>query len=192
MQLLLRARFCREFARISIDGIVRQWYRRNNFQAHIALCEDCTNAAFAFLASPFPQLLAHMQFALVQLLFRGSFCREFTRISFADTIRRWCRRNNFQARIALCVDCTNAGFAILASRFPQILAHMQFALVQLLFRGSFCREFTRISFADTIWQWCRRNNFQARIALCALIAQTQGLRFWPPDSHSFLLICSLH
>ena len=26
----------------------------------------------------------------------------------------------------------------------------------------------------------------------ALIAQTEGLGFWPPHSHSFLLICSLH
>ena len=30
------------------------------------------------------------------------------------------------------------------------------------------------------------------VPLCALIAKTEGLRFWPPDSHSFLLICSLH
>ena len=30
------------------------------------------------------------------------------------------------------------------------------------------------------------------VPLCALIAQTEGLRFWPPHSHSFLLICSLH
>ena len=28
------------------------------------------------------------------------------------------------------------------------------------------------------------------VPLCALIAQTEGLRFWPPHSHSFLLICS--
>ena len=54
------------------------------------------------MASPFPQLLAHMQFALVQLLFRGRFCREFTRISIADTMRRWCRGSNLQARAALC------------------------------------------------------------------------------------------
>ena len=38
--------------------------------------------------------------------------------------RRWCRRNNLQARAALCVDCTNGGFAFLASPFPQLLAHM--------------------------------------------------------------------
>ena len=30
------------------------------------------------------------------------------------------------------------------------------------------------------------------VQLYALIAQTEGLRFWPPHSHSFLLICSLH
>ena len=30
------------------------------------------------------------------------------------------------------------------------------------------------------------------VQLCALIAQTQRLRFWPLHSHSFLLICSLH
>ena len=30
------------------------------------------------------------------------------------------------------------------------------------------------------------------VPLCALIAQTEGLRFWLPHSLSFLLICSLH
>ena len=30
------------------------------------------------------------------------------------------------------------------------------------------------------------------VPLCALIAQTEGFRFWPPHSHSFMLICSLH
>ena len=29
------------------------------------------------------------------------------------------------------------------------------------------------------------------VPLCALNAQAEGLRFWPPHSHSFLLICSL-
>ena len=30
------------------------------------------------------------------------------------------------------------------------------------------------------------------VPLCALIAQTEGLRFRAPHSRSFLLICSLH
>ena len=55
--------------------------------ARTALCVDCTNGGIAFLATPFPQLLAHMQFALVQLFFRARVCREFTRISIADTMR---------------------------------------------------------------------------------------------------------
>ena len=93
-------------------------------QARTALFVDCTNGGFAFLASPFQQLLARMLFALVQLLFRGRVCREFTRISTADPILRWCRRNNLQARTALFVDCTTGGFAFLASPFPQLLAHM--------------------------------------------------------------------
>ena len=50
-------------------------------------------------------------------------------------MRRWCRRNNLQARTALSVDCTNGGFAFSSSPFPQLLANMNFALVQLLFRG---------------------------------------------------------
>ena len=29
-----------------------------------------------------------------------------------------------EARVALCVDCTNGGFALLASPFPQLLADM--------------------------------------------------------------------
>ena len=118
------------------------------------------------LATPFPQLLAHMQFALVQLLFRARVCRESTRISIADTMRRWCRRSNLLSRTALCVDCTNGGIAFLATPFPQLLAHMQFALVQLLFRARVCRESTRISIADTMRRWCRRNNLLDRTALC--------------------------
>ena len=77
----------------------------------IALCVDCTNGGFAFLCSPSPQLLAYVEFALVQLLFLGRVCWEFARITIADTIRRWWRRNDLQARTALCVDCTNGGFA---------------------------------------------------------------------------------
>ena len=30
------------------------------------------------------------------------------------------------------------------------------------------------------------------VPLCALIAQTEGLRFWPTHSHSLMFICSLH
>ena len=75
-----------------------------SLQRRTALCVDCTNAALAVLSSPFPQLLAHMQFALVQLLFRGGICREFSRISTADSMRRWSRRISLQSRTALCVD----------------------------------------------------------------------------------------
>ena len=135
-------------------------------QARTTLCVDCTNVGFAFLSSPFPQILAHMYFALVQLLFRGRVCREFTRISIADSMRRWCRGKHLQARTTLCVDCTNVGFAFLSSPFPQILAHMYFALVQLLFRGRVCREFTRISIADSMRRWCRGKHLQARTTLC--------------------------
>ena len=102
-------------------------------QARTALCADCTNGGFAFLCSPFPQLLAHMYFALVQLLFWRKVCREFARISIADIARRWWRRSDLQARTALCADCTNGVLAFLGSPFPQLLAHMYFALVQLLF-----------------------------------------------------------
>ena len=93
-------------------------------QARTALCVDCTNGGFAFLGSPFPQLLTHMLLALVQLLFWGKVCREFARIFIADTIRRWWRRNDLQARTALYVDCTNGGFAFLGYSFSQLLAHM--------------------------------------------------------------------
>ena len=166
VQLLFRGGICREFTRISTADSMRRWYRRISLQGRTALCVDCTNAAFAVLASPFPQLLAHMQFALVQLLFRGGICREFMRISTADSMRRWCRRISLQGRKALCVDCTNAAFAFLASPFPQLLAHMKFALVQLLFRGGICREFTRISTADSMRRWSRRISLQGRTALC--------------------------
>ena len=166
VQLLFRAMVCMECMRISIADNLKRWCRRNNLQARSALCVDYSNRGFAFLASPFPQLHAHMQFALVQLMLRARICRDFTRISIVDSERRWCRRNNLQARTELCVDCTNGGFAFLASPFPQLHAYMYFALVQLLFRARVCREFTRIFIADTMRRWCRRNNLQARTALC--------------------------
>ena len=124
VQLLFRCRFCREFARISITGIVRRWWWRTHLQARTALCVDCRSGGFAFLASSYPQLPAHVQFALVQLLFRCRFCREFARISITGNVRRWWWRTNLQARTALCVDCTSRGFAFLASSFPQLPAHM--------------------------------------------------------------------
>ena len=136
-------------------------------RARTALCADCTNGWFAFLTSPFQQLPSHMQFALVQQLFRGRVCLEFARISIVDIIRRWCRRNNLRARTGLCADCTNGGFAFLVSPFPQLPSHMYFPLVQLLFRGRACREFERISIVDIIRRRCRRNNLRARTALCA-------------------------
>ena len=110
-------------------------------QVRTALWVDCTNGGFAFWGSPFPQLLPHMYIALVQLLFWRKVCREFARISIADITRRWWRRSDLQARTALCVDCTNGGFAFLCSSFPQLLAHMNFGLVQLLFWRKVCREF---------------------------------------------------
>ena len=191
VQLLFIGVVCREFTRISTADSMRRWSRRISLQRRTALSVDCTYGGLAFLASPFPQILVHMQFALVQLLFLGGICREFTRISTADSLRRWRRRISLQGRTALCVDCTNGGFAFLASPFPQLLAHMQFALVQLLFLGGICREFTRISTANSMRRWSIRISLQ-RVPLCALIAHTEGLRFSPPHSHSFLLICSLH
>ena len=167
MQLLFRCRFCREFARVSIACIIRRWWLRTNLQARTAFCADCTNGGFAFLASPFPQLPSHMYFALVQLLFRCRFCREFSRVSIACIIRRWWLRTNLQTRTAFCADCTNGGFAFLASPFPQLPSHMYFALVQLLFLCRFCREFSRVSIACIIRRWWLRTNLQARTALCA-------------------------
>ena len=145
---------------------MRRLCRRNNLHARTALCGDCTNGGFAFASSPFPQLLANMLFALVQLLYRGKVCRKIARISIADTVRRWCWRNNLQVRTALCGDCANGGFAFSASPFPQLLANMYFALVQLLFRGMACREFARISIDGIIRRWCWRTNLPARTALC--------------------------
>ena len=113
------------------------------------------------------------------------------RISIADTRRRWCRKNNLQARTVLCVDCTNGRFAFLASPFPQLLANMEFALVQLLFRGRDCRflrEFPLLILGGD----GARGTICKLVPLCALIAQKEDFLFRPPHSHSFLLICSLH
>ena len=53
----------------------------DQFASCTALCADCTNGGFAFLASPFSKVPADKQFASVQLLFLCRFCREFARIS---------------------------------------------------------------------------------------------------------------
>ena len=74
------------------------------------------------------------------------------------------------------VDCTKGGFSFLTSSFPQLPVYMMFALVQLLFRGRDCREFSRISIGGIIRRWWLRINLQARTA-CTLIAQTEGLCF---------------
>ena len=165
MQLLFLGRDCREIARISIAGIIRRWLRRTNLQPRTALSFDCTNGGFAFSASSFPQLPAHMKFVLVQLLFRGRDCREIARISIACIIRRWWWRTNLQPRTALSFDCTNGGFAFSASSFPQLPAHMKFALVQLLFRGRDCREIVRISISGIIRRCWWRTNLQPLTAL---------------------------
>ena len=127
-------------------------------QARTVLCVDCTNGRITFMGSPFPQLLTHMYFGLVQLLFWRKVCREYARISNADITLRWRRRSDLQSRTALCVDCTNGGIAFWGSPFPQLLAHMYFALVQLLFWRKFCREFARISIADIARRWWRRSD----------------------------------
>ena len=191
VQLLFIGGICRQFTRLATADSMRRWSRRISLQGRTALCVDFTNGGFAFLASPFPQLLAHMQFVLVQLLFHGGICREFTRISTANSMRRWSRRTSFQRRTALCVDCTYGGFTDFANPFSQLLAHMQFAIVQLLFIGVVCREFTRISTADSMRDGAGSSVCKV-VPLCALIAQTQRLRYCPPHSYSFLLICSLH
>ena len=177
VQLMFRRKVSREFARISIADIARRWWRRSDLQTRTALCVDCTNGGFAFLGCPFPQLLVHMNFALVQLLFWRKVCKEFARISIADITRRWWRRSDLQARTVLCVDCTNGGFVFLGSPFPQLLAQMDFALVQLLFWRKVCREFARISIADIACRWWRRSDLQARTALC-VDCTNGGIAFW--------------
>ena len=148
VQLLFWRKFCREFARISIADITLRWWRRSDLQARTALCVDCTNGGIEFWGSPFPKLLAHMYFAIVQLLLWRKVCREFARISIADITLRWWRRSDLQARTALCVDCTNGRIAFMGSAFQQLLPHMYIALVQLLFWSKVCRELARISIAD--------------------------------------------
>ena len=166
VQLLLWRKVCREFSRISIADITLRWRRRSDLQARTALCVDCTNGGIAFWGSPFPQLFAHMYFASVQLLLWRKVCREYARISIADITLRWRMRSDLQTRTALCVDCTNGGIAFWGSPFPQLLAQMDFALVQLLLWRKVCREFARISIADITLRWRRRSDLQARTALC--------------------------
>ena len=54
----------------------------------VPLCALVAQTEVLRLVSPFPQLLAHLWFALVQQLFRGRVCREFTRISIDDPMLR--------------------------------------------------------------------------------------------------------
>ena len=107
VQPLHRASFSREFARISIDGIIRRYRRRRCLQTLACLCVDCTNCTITFLDCLHPQLLPHILLALVQPLHRASFSREFARISIDGITRRCRRRKCLQARSGLFVDCTN-------------------------------------------------------------------------------------
>ena len=191
VQLLFWRKICREYARISIADITLRWRRRSDLQDRTALCVDCTNGGNAFWGTLFPQLLAHMYFALVQLLFWRKICREFARISIADIARRWWRRSDLEARTALCVDCTNGWIAFMGSPFPQLLAHMYFALVQLLFLLKVCREFARISIADITRRWWRRSDLQARTSLC--VDFTNGrIAFMGSPFPQLLAQCTLH
>ena len=96
-----------------------------------------------------------------------------------------------QARTSLCGDCTNGGFAFTASPFPQLLANMYFTLVQLLLRGRASGNLREFPLTELYGDGAG-GTICKLVPLCALIAQTEGMRFRPPHSHSFLLICSLH
>ena len=96
-----------------------------------------------------------------------------------------------QARTALCVDCTNGGFALSSSPFLQLLANMKFALVRLLFHGR--ASWNLLEFPLTVlYGDGAGGTIYKLVPLCALTSQTEGLRFRPPHSHSFMVICSLH
>ena len=69
VQRLFWARISRQFASISIDGIMCRCMKRIILQVRTGLCAFCTNSVFAFLNSTYPQLLADMLLALVQRLF---------------------------------------------------------------------------------------------------------------------------
>ena len=60
----------------------------------------------------------------MQLLFRGGVCREFGEFPLQILCGDRAGGTILEARVALCVDCTNGGFAFLASQFPQLLSHM--------------------------------------------------------------------
>ena len=66
--------------------------------------------------------------------------------------------------LLLCNNCSGVGFAVNLSELPLPALYGDGG------GGSICKL----------------------VPLCALIAQTEGLRFWVPHSHSFFLICSLH
>ena len=88
------------------------------------------------------------------------------------------------------IDCKNRGFVFLDSLFPQLLAHMLFAIVQQLFRTRVGRDLLEFPL-PALYGDGAGGTIRKFVLLCALIAQTEGLRFWTPHSHSFLLMCSL-
>ena len=141
VQRLFRARINREFACISIDGIMRRSRKRIISHVRTGLCAFCTNPVFTFLNFPCTQLLVDMLLALVQRLFRARIDREFARISFDCIMRRGRKRIISQVCTGLCAFCTNPVFTFLNSPNPQLLVDMLLALVQRLFRARINREF---------------------------------------------------
>ena len=70
VQTLYRPRFRREFAWISIKGIIQRSEWRLILQARHGFCALCTERKITFLTSPYRQLLVGVLLALVQTLYR--------------------------------------------------------------------------------------------------------------------------
>ena len=141
VQPLFRAWFSRNFALISIDGLMRSDRKPINWRIRTGLFDFCTNPVFTFLISPYPLLLVGMLLAFVQPLFRAWFSRQFERISICG-LMRWDRKPiTWRVGTGLCAFCTYPSFTFLKSIFPQLLVGILLALVQPLFRAWVSRQF---------------------------------------------------
>ena len=157
---------CRQSAWISKGGIMRS--RRSGITSQVVrLCAFIAQTqGFAFSKSSIPCLLVHLILALVQRLFRARISSQCAWISNDGIMRRRRRGFTSQVRKALCIYCTNSGFAFSNSSIPCLLVHMILALVQRLFRDRTSRQCAWISNGGIMRRRRRGFTSQVRKGLC--------------------------
>ena len=184
VQLLFRAKFCCEFAWIAINGFIRLCRRRICLRDRQGLYAFCTDWGFTIWNCPYPKVLVDMLFALVHLLFRARFSREFPLTALYGVAG-----DGFVSRLVkVCAFSTDWWFPFINFPYPKVLVDMLFALLQPFFRAIGLTVDLR-EFPLKAYYSANGDGFLSRLVkVCALFVQTEGLHFY---TLRFLLICYL-